>query len=241
MSDQKTVLIVDDDKDINSLLREILQSSYGVLQAFNGVDALRLWQQRDQKPVDLFLLDLMLPDINGEELLKKIRQNSNVPIIVLTAKGDTHTLVDVLDLGADDYVSKPFKSEELLARVRAHLRRPIANHNTQGEVLCSGDLKVDTGSYEAYFGESKIHLPSKEFELLHYLMSEAGRVVTKEELYVRVWGNMFLTDDNTINVHISRLRNKLREHLEEDPIETIWGVGFRFRGNRAGDTVVPKA
>ncbi len=233
MAETKRILIVDDDPEINSLLKELLQADYTCVQAYSGIDALKHWSERARRPIDLILLDLMLPDTSGEELLKIFRAASNVPIIVLTAKGDTHTLVDVLDLGANDYIAKPFKTAELQARIRTQLRRLLNEDQVASEVLVSGDLEIDSATHELLIAGSKVYLPLKEFDLLYYLMQEQNKVVTKEELYNAVWGTMYLTDDNTINVHISRLRNKLREFLPEDPIETIWGVGFRFRAVQA--------
>lgn len=229
MTDKKRILIVDDDPEINSLLKELLQDDYQCLQAFSGIDALTYWSERAKRPIDLIILDLMLPDTSGEELLRIFRGSSNVAVIVLTAKGDTHTLVDVLDLGANDYIAKPFQTAELTARIRTQLRRLLNDEQVASEVLVSGDLQIDTQTHELQIDGEKLYLPLKEFDLLTYLVREQNKVVTKEELYTAVWGTMYLTDDNTINVHISRLRNKLREYLTNDPIETIWGVGFRFR------------
>lgn len=222
-------MLVDDDRDIIGLLQSIFSEKYNLLTAENGKEALAHWQQRHEQPIDLIVLDLMLPDMDGERLIRFIRREADTPIIVLTAKGGTGTLVNVLDIGADDCIFKPFKAEEITARVRTQLRRLGDDKKMRGEILRAGDLSVDTDRHEVKIGRHMLHLPLKEFDLLHFLMLEACRVVTKEELYVEVWGGIFLTDDNTINVHISRLRNKLREYLPEDPIETIWGVGFRFK------------
>lgn len=229
MINKRTLLLVDDDKDIIGLLQSIFADKYTLLTASNGREALACWHKRAETPIDLIILDLMLPDFSGEALIRSIRRDGETPIIVLTAKGGTGTLVNVLDTGADDCIFKPFKAEEITARVRTQLRRLGDDRRPKGEIIRAGNLSVDTDRHEVRAGDHSLHLPLKEFDLLHFLMLESGRVVTKEELYVEVWGGIFLTDDNTINVHISRLRNKLREHMEEDPIETIWGVGFRFK------------
>lgn len=225
------MLLVDDDKDIIGLLRSIFAGSYRLLSAGSGRETMACWARRNEEPIDLIILDLMLPDMDGEDIIKRIRRDADTPIIVLTAKGGTTTLVNVLDMGADDCVFKPFKAEEIKARVRAQLRRPSDERRAKDreEILSCGQLRVDAERHVVTANGTPIHLPLKEFDLLHFLMMEAGRVVTKEELYEAVWGDIYLTDDNTINVHISRLRNKLREFLPEDPIETIWGVGFRFK------------
>ncbi len=228
VNEKRSLLLVDDDRDIIGLLKSIFQGKYRLLCAQNGKEALRHWQQRRERPIDLIILDLMLPDTDGEKLIRFIRREAQTPIIVLTAKGGTKTLVNVLDMGADDCIFKPFKAEEITARVRTQLRRLGGQQNFRSEILTAGDLVLDTERHEVKIKDHPLHLPLKEFDLLHFLMQEAGRVITKEELYSEVWGGVFLTDDNTINVHISRLRNKLRDYIDEDPIETIWGVGFRF-------------
>lgn len=229
MDNKRTLLLIDDDADIIGLLHSVFRERYQLLDAESGKEALEYWQNRPSQAIDLIILDLMLPDIEGEQLIRLFRKDSKIPIIVLTAKGSTATLVEVLDMGADDCIFKPFKSEEIKARVRTQLRRIYEDHKPEGELLRVDDLILDSERHEVRVGERMLHLPLKEFDLLHFLMTEAGRVVTKEELYMEVWGGIYLTDDNTISVHISRLRNKLREFLAEDPIETIWGVGFRFK------------
>lgn len=222
------ILIVEDDNDINSLLNDLLKSQYHTSSAFSGTEALLYFENSSEK-FDLIILDLMLPGKNGEEVIAQIRKTSSVPIIVITAKGDTNTLVSVLEMGADDYISKPFDTREVLARIKLHLRKTTANNMiNEGETLNFENIKIDLSSRETFVNDSPITLTQKEFDMLVMFIQEPKRVFTKEILYTIVWGDAYYGDDNTINVHISRLRSKLKEYLGKDIIETVWGVGFRL-------------
>lgn len=222
------ILIVEDDNDINSLLNDLLKSQYHTSSAFSGTEALLYFENSSEK-FDLIILDLMLPGKNGEEVIAQIRKTSSVPIIVITAKGDTNTLVSVLEMGADDYISKPFDTREVLARIKLHLRKTTANNMiNEGEILNFENIKIDLSSRETFVNDSPITLTQKEFDMLVMFIQEPKRVFTKEILYTIVWGDAYYGDDNTINVHISRLRSKLKEYLGKDIIETVWGVGFRL-------------
>lgn len=222
------ILIVEDDNDINLLLNDLLKSEYNTSSAFSGTEALLYFKNSSEK-FDLIILDLMLPGKNGEEVIAEIRKTSSIPIIVITAKGDTNTLVSVLEMGADDYISKPFDTREVLARIKLHLRKTNVNNIIgEGETLSFENIKIDLSSREIFVNNAPITLTQKEFDMLVMFIQEPKRVFTKEILYIIVWGDAYYGDDNTINVHISRLRSKLKEYLGKDIIETVWGVGFRL-------------
>lgn len=191
-----TVLIVEDDLDINNLLRD--------------------------NTANLVLLDLMLPDVSGESLISLIKESADIPIIVLTAKAEVDVLVKVLELGAQDYIAKPFDTKEVRARINKQL-----NHKTI-QTLMVGDLKLDDQTHEAFYKQHPLTLTSKEFDLLKLLMSNPKKVFTKANLYESVWQDAYFGDDNTITVHMSRLRTKLNKYSNEELIETIWGVGFKL-------------
>ena len=214
-----TVLIVEDDLDINILLRDILKADFEVSQAFN--EAMALSFLRDNT-ANLVLLDLMLPDVSGESLISLIKESADIPIIVLTAKAEVDVLVKVLELGAQDYIAKPFDTKEVRARINKQL-----NHKTiQTLMVC--DLKLDDQTHEAFYKQHPLTLTSKEFDLLKLLMNNPKKVFTKANLYESVWQDAYFGDDNTITVHMSRLRTKLNKYSNEELIETIWGVGFKL-------------
>lgn len=222
------ILIVEDDNDINMLLTDLLKGEYHITNAFSGTEAMLIFANSGEK-FNLILLDLMLPGKNGEEVIEEIRKTSSVPIIVLTAKGDTQTLVSVLEIGADDYISKPFDTREVKARVKSHLRKLQTSANTDtNDILQFENIKIDLMSRDVLADNKPITLTQKEFDLLVLFINEPKRVFTKEILYTMVWGDAYYGDDNTINVHISRLRSKLKDYTQKDIIETVWGVGFRL-------------
>lgn len=217
-----TILIVEDDNDINHLLAEILtRAGYLVQQAFSGTEGRLLFAQ--QSP-SMLLLDLMLPGMTGEELIAHIRQSSEVPIIVLSAKETGPDKVQALRLGADDYVTKPFDEEELLARIEANLRRSGAAPQA-GRILRFRDITLDEETRQVQVAGQDVSLTAREFDILRLLMSAPQRVFTKANLYTQIWHDAFLGDDNTVNVHISNLRAKLKG----DYIQTVWGIGFRLQ------------
>ena len=175
---------------------------------------------------NLVLLDVMIPGIDGIDVLKWVRKQGEVPVIMLTAKGDTFDKVLALELGADDYIVKPFEPKELLARVKAVLRRYSAD-NAKSEIIKLSDLSIDPTSYKVIFNKEDIKMPPKEFELLYYLAKNKNRVFTREQLLCEVWGYDYPGDSRTVDVHIKRLREKLTSG-EEWQIETVWGVGYKF-------------
>ena len=218
------ILVVDDDENISEVINMYLQSSgYETRKSTNGKDA--LVQVEEFKP-DLVLLDVMLPGIDGIEVLKNIRKYSEIPVIMLTAKGDTFDKVLALELGADDYVVKPFEPKELMARVKAVMRRFNYDNTTTG-VIEFAELIVDTNSYNVTYKGEEVKMPPKEFELLHFLASNKNKVFTREQLLDKIWGYDFVGDTRTVDVHIKRLRDKFEgEHSWS--IKTVWGVGYKF-------------
>ena len=219
----KKILLAEDDQHISNMLTALLtQSGYQVTTAFSGSEALLTIPQNH---FDLILLDLMLPGKTGEEVLTTLRKTHNTPVIVLTARADKETTVNLLQLGADDYMAKPFDNNELLARIAVQLRR-----GTVGSGLTHKGLTLDTSLYDAVNGAGvAAGLSKREYEILLLLMSHPSKVFTKENIYQSVWGGEFLGDDNTINVHMSKLRGKLGVILPgEEYVKTVWGIGFKM-------------
>ena len=223
------ILVIEDEKSFSEPLSFLLgKEGYAVEVAADGNEAISKF---DKSGADLVLLDLMLPGISGTEVCKQIRATSSVPIIMLTAKDDEVDKVVGLELGADDYVTKPYSSRELLARVRAVLRRngDIAGDNFVTTTVQVGPLKLDADRHLVNFKGSNIALPLKEFELLEFLMRNAGRVLTRMQIIDRIWGSDYVGDTKTLDVHIKRLRSK----FESDPanpelIQTIRGLGYKM-------------
>lgn len=223
------ILIVEDDIDINGLLSRILtKEGYNVRQAFSGSEGKMCLEFFD---FDMVLLDLMLPGISGEKFIEEVRKIKNTPIMVISAKTTVEDKINVLRLGADDFITKPFDVQEVLARVEAHLRRNkiISNKKEENTTLKYKKLILEPKSREVRVNGEELQLTSKEFKILELLVSNPKRVFTKGNLFETVWKEEFLGDDNTINVHISNLRNKIGAlDSENDYIKTIWGVGFKM-------------
>lgn len=221
------ILVVEDDQDINRLLCRILtDGGYDVRPAFSGSEAV-LWAE--QYDYDLVLLDLMLPGITGEEFIARMRKKRTMPIIVLSAKAGLEDRVNVLRLGADDFIPKPFDNAEVLARVEAQLRRyKQFSSPGGGQVLRCGDLELDREAIRVTAGGREVPLTAREFEILSLLMSHPRKVFTREQLYESAWGGEYMGDDNTVNVHISNLRSKLSKVSDQEYIKTVWGIGFKM-------------
>ncbi len=218
------VLIVDDDDNISEVINMYLKSSgYNTKTATNGRDAQTAYIEYDP---DIILLDVMIPVIDGIDLLKWIRKQGEKPVIMLTAKGDTFDKVLALELGADDYIVKPFEPKELLARVKAVLRRYSTDSN-KNEIIKLSDLTIDSTSYKVVYKGEDIKMPPKEFELLYYLANNKNKVFTREQLLCEVWGYDYPGDSRTVDVHIKRLREKISGG-DGWQIETVWGVGYKF-------------
>ena len=221
------ILVVEDDPDINRLLCTVLGGAgYDCRPAFSGSEA-ELWTSKYE--YDLILLDLMLPGLTGEELIEKLRRRKTMPIIVLSAKTGLSDRVNVLRLGADDFIPKPFDNDEVLARVEAQLRRyKEFSGGSGGQVMTHGDLVLDRDGVTVAAGGKPVPVTAREFEILSLLMSHPKKVFTREQLYEQVWGGPYMGDDNTVNVHISNLRSKLGKVSDREYIKTVWGIGFKM-------------
>lgn len=218
------ILIVDDDENICEVIKLYLENSgYETQLSFDGKDAEEKFLS--YKP-DLVILDIMLPHIDGIGILKWIRKESSTPVIMLTAKGETFDKVLGLELGADDYIVKPFQAKELLARVKAVLRR-YSHEGEDKEILKFSDLSIDINSYIVIYKGNEIKMPPKEFELLYFLALNKNKVYTREQLLCEVWGYDYPGDSRTVDVHVKRLREKLPDGLNWH-LETVWGVGYKF-------------
>ncbi|EHI97061.1 two component transcriptional regulator, winged helix family [Clostridium sp. DL-VIII] len=221
------VLIVDDDENISEVIDMYLKSSgYNTKVASNGKEAQELYL--DYNP-DIVLLDVMIPYMDGIDILKWIRKQKETPVIMITAKGDTFDKVLALEIGADDYIVKPFEPKELLARVKAVLRR-YSSDNIHNEIIKLSDLSIDSSSYKVMYNGEEVKMPPKEFELLYYLANNKNKVFTREQLLCEVWGYDYPGDSRTVDVHIKRLREKLSSG-EQWEIQTVWGVGYKFEVN----------
>lgn len=232
LSNSINILIVEDDNSINNMLARLLEkNNYEVTQAFSGTEA-KLYV--DSKEFQLILMDLMLPGMNGEDLLQNIRKTKDMPIIIISAKIDKSVKVDLLRLGADDYITKPFDIEDVLARIYANLRRYIqfnnSNNNINESQLVYKDITLNLESKEVYANKEKITLTAREFYILKLFLQHPQKVFSKANLFESVWGDEYLGDDNTVNVHMSNLRNKLlKANPDMDYIETIWGMGYKLK------------
>lgn len=226
--DISNILVVEDDREINNLIAEVLKKeNYNVIQAFDGKEAIEKYNENFQ----LVILDLMLPYVDGIEILRKIREKSNLPIIILSAKDEEVDRIVGLSMGADDYILKPFSIRELIARIKANLRRYVDYNNTKikNTILNYRDLKMDILNYKVLKQEKELNLTPKEFELLKLFISNPNRVFTKAQLFNSVWENEYLNDDNTVMVHIKRLRNKIEDNTNDySYIQTVWGIGYKL-------------
>ncbi len=225
--DTANILVVEDDADINRLLCTILEGAgYTCRAAFSGSEAL-LWTEKYD--YDLIVLDLMLPGVTGEELIASIRREKTMPIIVASAKVGISDRVNVLKLGADDFIPKPFDNTEVLARVEAQLRRSREFSAQKADVLSVGPLTVDRDSHTAAVDGKELPLTGREFDILALLMENPRRAFSRAQIYEAVWGEDFLGDENTVNVHVSNLRAKLaKTDPERSYIKTVWGIGFKL-------------
>lgn len=225
---QDRILVVEDDVDINRILSRFLEKEqYQVVSAYSGTEA-KL--QLALNAFDLIVLDLMLPGISGEEFIADVRKGSQTPILVLSAKSSVEDKVKVLRLGADDYMTKPFEREEVIARVEAILRRSKASkQNSPGEKEFSvKNLVLRPNSREVFVNNNPVTLTAYEFDILQTLLQYPDRVFTKEQLYQDIWKTGYYGEDNTINVHMSNIRKKIKEFDDESYIKTVWGIGFKL-------------
>lgn len=221
------IYVVDDDEHIGQLIKAYLEKEgYLVTHFLEGNACLRAFEKMEPA---LIILDIMLPGMNGWDVCREIRKMSKLPIIMLSAKGETFDKVLGLELGADDYVVKPFDPKELVARVKAVLRRTKASDSEEEENLVTYDgLRVNLTDYTVTSDDRHIEMPPKELELLYFLASHPNKVFTREQLLEQVWGFDFFGDTRTVDVHIKRLREKLMGSSEQWEIKTVWGVGYKF-------------
>ncbi len=219
----QTVLVVEDEPSIASFVSLYLKNAgFGVRTAATGSEALA---QAGANDISLIVLDLMLPDVDGIEVCRRVRQRSDVPILMLTARDEDVDKIIGLEVGADDYLTKPFNPRELVARVKSVLRRSVPERGKpESAQIRHGDLAVDAGRREARVGDTEVQLAPKEFDLLWELLDHRGLVLTRDQLLERVWGYTFAGDTRTVDVHVRQLRRKLGD---ASPIVTVWGVGYK--------------
>ena len=220
------ILLVDDDPNIRQLVNlYLVKEGFEVAMATRGDEALKLFKE---SPPNLMLLDVMLPGMDGWQVCREVRKISNIPIIMLTAKDETFDKVLGLELGADDYVVKPFEMKELVARIKAVSRRFQAADTPDKELIFPG-LTININQYTVKFMGKDLDMPPKELELLYFLASHPGQVFTREQLLEQVWGYDYFGDSRTVDVHVKRLREKLNEGERQGwLIKTVWGVGYKF-------------
>ncbi len=225
--DEKKVLVVDDDVNICELLRLYLEKDgYKVRSANDGEQAVAQFSQFNP---NLILLDIMLPKMDGWQVCREIRKTSSVPIIMITAKGEVFDKVLGLELGADDYISKPFDTKEVIARVKAVLRRTSSTVNVLNVKEVKYDkISVNLTNYELKINDMQVDLPPKELELLYHLASNPNRVYTRDQLLDEVWGFEYFGDSRTVDVHVKRLREKVDGVSDKWTLKTVWGVGYKF-------------
>jgi len=220
-----TVLIIEDDMAIHSLMKETLElENLNTLSAFSGTEGRLLFQQNQ---VDLVLLDLMLPGMNGEEFLQEIRQKSGVPVIVISAKSDQDTKLDLLTNGADDYLTKPFDVKELLARVHIQLRHASKVSVNEQKEIHYKNIRIDIETRDVFVNDHTVYLTGREYAILLLFLEHPQKVFSRANIYESVWNEPYFDSDKTINMHISNLRNKLN-YDDTNYIKTIWGIGFKF-------------
>ena len=226
MGKTKKILIVDDDVNICELLRLYLtKENYDTLVCNDGETALKT--TLEQKP-DLVLLDIMLPKLDGWQVCRAIRKEADVPIIMITAKGETFDKILGLELGADDYITKPFDTKEVVARVKAVLRRTSPDNDNDIKEVRFDKLVINLTNYELVVDGKAVDTPPKELELVYHLASNPNRVYTRDQLLDEVWGFDYYGDSRTVDVHVKRLREKLEGVSNDWSLKTVWGVGYKF-------------
>lgn len=220
------ILIADDDENIAELIRlYVTKEGFTAVTANNGAKALEMFRTEDPS---IIILDIMMPEMDGWQVCREIRKTSNVPIIMLTAKGETFDKVLGLELGADDYMVKPFETKELVARIKAVLRRTDSKEQKSDKEIIFPKLEINLSNYELKIDGKITEIPPKELELLYFLASNPNRVFTREQLLEEVWGFDYFGDSRTVDVHIKRLREKLENVEANWQLKTVWGVGYKF-------------
>lgn len=224
---REKILIIEDDIEICNLLKEFLEENgYNIKTANTGINGMR---ELKNAVYNLVILDLMLPFKSGDEILRELRSFSNIPVIILSAKDMVHTKVDLLRLGADDYVTKPFDLNEVLARIESNLRRCSSDTNIENLNLTYKDITLNQEEKKVIVNGNTLVLTSKEYGIVLLLLSHPQKVFSKANLFESIWNEEYFSEDNTLNVHISNIRNKLKSaNPNEEYIETIWGMGYKL-------------
>ncbi|WP_066627057.1 response regulator transcription factor [Clostridium magnum] len=228
---KETILIVDDEKEIRDLIGIYLENEgFRVIKACNGLDALKVLETEE---VHLIILDIMMPKMDGMKACLKIRESRNMPIIMLSAKSEDMDKILGLTTGADDYLTKPFNPLELIARIKSQIRRYTKLNNSQkvkvDEIIEIDDLIIDTNNHEVKIGNKLVNLTKREFEILELLANNRGMVFSTEKIYESVWQEQFYESDNTVMVHIRKIREKIEENTRKPKyIKTVWGVGYKI-------------
>ena len=221
----KKILIVEDDSKINEMIATSLtKAGYSCVSAFSGTEAKLLLKDTS---FDLMILDLMLPGMTGESLLGEVRKNNKMPVIVLSAKDELDTKVDLLTLGADDYMTKPFELKELEARVLVQLRNRAQGAEDKSDLVYK-ELRLDVEKKQLFVKENPVSLTAREYRIMELFLKYPQKVFSKNELYEYAWEDYYMGEDKTINVHISNIRGKMKKISDEEYIETVWGLGFRL-------------
>ncbi len=222
----KKILIIEDDNNINEMLSKLLEiNNYDVERAYSGTEGVLLHNQE----IDIILLDLMLPGKNGEEIIRELQNKKRVPIIVISAVHEVDKKIDLFKLGVEDYITKPFNNKELLARIEVQLRHSINNKDKE-TILKHKDLELNIREFSVKCNMQEINLSKTEFKILKVMLENQKQVFTKNNLIEKVWDNEESADDNTLNVHISKIRNKLKEkNPKEEYIETVWSIGYKLK------------
>ncbi|ENK1242038.1 response regulator transcription factor [Clostridium sporogenes] len=229
------MLIVEDDVNINNMIKEsLIKEGYDAVQAFHGLEAVEKFQGEEYHMV---IMDIMMPVMDGIESMRRIREKSKVPIIILSAKGEDSDKIIGLGMGADDYIVKPFSIPELIARVKSNIRRAIyyneISNNNEDKIYQHGDVKFNMNKYIVTKGGKELTLTAKEMKILKLFFENPNRVFTKVQIYDSVWGEEFLSDYNTVTVHMRRLRSKIEDDSNNPKlIETVWGIGYKLIGDR---------
>lgn len=222
---QYRILVIEDDTDINNVIADTLtKAGYICTQAFSGTEAL-LYLERENYA--LAVMDLMLPGLSGEDLLPKLKEKQSIPVIVVSAKDGLDSKINLLTSGAEDYITKPFEIQELVARVGVQIRRFAGSEETP-KLLQYKDLVLNQASFTASANGEEIVLTKQEFKILELLLSYPNKVFSKQDIYDYAWNDIYIGEDKTINVHISNIRKKLKVVSSEEYIETVWGIGFRL-------------
>lgn len=219
------ILIVEDDNDINNLIYQTLtKSGYECKQAFSGTEGIMLFDMQD---FELVILDLMLPGMSGEDVLNKMKQNKNIPVVIMSAKDDIDSKIDLLSAGAEDYITKPFDIKELGARVKVQLRR-FSNEPISNEQIQYKELSYDKDAMVLRVNGKTLELTKQELKIMELFLMNPDKVFSKQSIYDYAWDDYYMGEDKTINVHISNIRKKIKAVSTNEYIETVWGIGFRL-------------